>query len=235
MKVAFHFDVGHNRFGNPYGESVENLIYSKILERPLLSISSKIYSGDLLLYLAASNENDFNEVATRWIESAQTVWKKFNKQIESLFQTDVFVVCFDSIDKTNAIALNERLSNTQVCVSCRRIINYVADTLFPPRETPQGEKKLGAGNYRNRLLAFAEDQAKSGTSIDVICSSLELLEEHLKKLDQLANQGIHAEVTKEGTRRCLLRTVMLLDDIVSLRPKQFEIKTELDFSILESK
>jgi hypothetical protein len=28
---------------------------------------------------------------------------------------------------------------------------------------------------------------------------------------------------------------MLLDDIVSLRPKQFQIKTELDFSILEPK
>lgn len=346
-----------------------------LLERPLLNCGSKIYSGDLLLHLASGGDDDFNEVVTKWVESARNGWHKFGNKIELLFQADVFIVCFDAIDKITAEQLHNRLSKNigyigaieindadefhwnfysdalplryrlsgqlvsvfvdafgdelseeekdqmfkrfsdigfkvvgfnssegkhsifdkyhsfdqarriaewrekfgemlgfvadnvitrlgdaapqlgeklwtaydtyaraetneqfaQVCVTCRRIINYIADTLFPPRETQEGERKLGANNYRSRLMRFAEDQARSGTNIDVICSSLELLEKHLEKLDQLANKGVHAEVTKEGTRRCLLRTVMLLDDIVSLRPKQFQIRTELDFSILESK
>lgn len=375
MKAAFHFEVSNNRFGNPYGENVENLVFSMVLERPLLNCSSKIYCGDLMLHLATGSDDDFNEAATQWMKSASNGWHKFGRKIELLFQSDVFIVCFDAIDKTTADQLHNRLSNNpgyigaieindadqfhwnfysdalplryrvsgrlvsaineafgdeltdeekdetyqrfsqigfqmvgftsseakhslfdkyhnfdqarrvaewrekfgemlgfvadnvitrlgdvspqlgdklwsayntfaraetnedfaQVCVSCRRIISYIADTLFPPQDTEEGEKKLGPGNYRNRLMRFAEDQVKSETNVNVICSSLELLEAHLQKLDQLANQGVHAEVTREGTRRCLLRTVMLLDDIVSLRPKQFQIKTELDFSILDSK
>jgi hypothetical protein len=375
LKAAFHFNVGNNRFGNPYDVNVENLVFSSLHIRPALSISSKIYAGDLLLHLASADDQSFNEAATKWIESARNGWNELTKQTELLFQTDVYIVCFDAVDKTTANLLHERLSTNQgylaaieindadefhwqfysdalvlryrlaekqiavfsdafgdqlsdeekeeahtrfikigfqkvgfassegkhsvfdkyhsfeqarrvaewrdkfgemlgfvadnvitrlgdaapklggklwaaystfarsetneelaqVCVSCRRIINYVADTLFPPRETQTGDRNLGAGNYRNRLMAFAEDQAKSGTNIDVICSSLELLEAHLEKLDQLANKGVHDEVTKEGTPRCLLRTVMLLDDIISLRPKQFQIKTELDFSMLDPK
>ena len=375
MKAAFHFEVSNNRFGNPYGDNVENLVFSMLLERPLLNCSSKIYSGDLLLHLASGGDDDFNEVATKWVESARSGWHKFGGGIERLFQADIFIVCFDAIDKTTAEQLHNRLSKNlgyigaieindanefhwnfysdalplscrisgqlvsvftdafgdelndeekdqvfkrfsdigfkivgfnssegkhsvfdkyhnfeqarriaewrekfgellgfvadnvitrlgdvapqlgdklwsayhayarmetsedlaQACFSCRRVITYIADTLFPPRETQEGEKKLGPGNYRNRLMAFAEDQAKSGTNIDLVCSSLDLLEAHLQKLDQLAQQGVHGDVTKEAARRCLLRTVMLLDDIVSLRPKQFQIKTDLDFSILESK
>ena len=375
MKAAFHFDIGNNRFGNPHGENVEDLVFSTLLQRPVLSVFSKIYAGDLLLHLAASNDGDFTKAAENWIESARNGWNKLKKRTEMLFRTDVYIVCFDAIDKTAANSLNERLSANsgyitaieindadefhwrfysdalslrcrlsgktisvltdafgdpltdeekerfhkrfteigfpvlgfassqgkhsifdkyhnfeqarhiaewrdkfgemlgfvadnvitrlsdvapklgdklwaayqtfvrsetneelaQVCVSCRRIIHYVADTLFPACETQTSEKKLGEGNYRNRLMAFVEKQSKSGTNLDVICSSLEMLEAHLQKLDQLANKGIHDEVTKEGTRRCLLRTVMLLDDIASLRSNQFQIKTDLDFSILEPK
>lgn len=311
MKAAFHFEVSNNRFGNPYGENVENLVFSMLLERPFLNCSSKIYSGDLLLHLASGGEDDFNEIATKWVESARSGWHKFGKKIELLFQADVFIVCFDAIDKTTAEQLHDRLSknlgyigaieindadefhwnfysdalplrcrisgrqmsvfndafgdefndeekdqafkrfsmigfqtvgfassegkhsvfdkyhnfdqarrvaewrdkfgemlgfvadnvitrlgdaapqlgdklwsayNTfaraetnedfaQVCVSCRRIISYVADTLFPPQETQDGEKKLGAGNYRNRLMRFAEDQVKSETNVNVICQA----------------------------------------------------------------
>jgi hypothetical protein len=98
VKAAFHFEVSNNRFGNPYGENVENLIFSMLLERPLLNCSSKIYSGDLLLHLASGDGDDFNEIATKWVESVQGGWHKFGKKIELLFQTEVFIVCFDAIE-----------------------------------------------------------------------------------------------------------------------------------------
>jgi len=48
------------------------------------------------------------------------------------------------------------------------------------------------------------------------------------KLLDLANKGIHDEVYKEETRRCIIRTVMLLDDIISLKNEPFQIQTKLN-------
>ncbi len=374
MKVAFHFDTGSKRFGNPYGTKIEAIVFRAILQRPSLRLSSKIYIGDLPFLVLCPDEQTQERCATMWCEHVPKVWNRFVECEEDVFQTDVFLVCCDSLTKQQAEELHKRLSgldgykgaleiddtfqlhwdlysdalrltcrveatdmtvlthamgdelsedekeerfkalttigfssirfesdegkhslfdryhnfeharrvsewrtgfgdllafvadnvvtklgdaapklgdklwaayNTfnqseteeqlaQVCVSCRRTIEYVADTLFPPKETQLGERKLGAQQYRNRLLAFAEDSLKSGTNIEVICSSLDLLAKHIEALEGLANQGIHAEVMREGARRCLLRTVFLLDDIVSLRPRQFKMCPDLDFSILRS-
>jgi hypothetical protein len=41
----------------------------------------------------------------------------------------------------------------QVAISCRRLIEYIADQVFPPQDTPVGGRKVGPSDYRNRLLA----------------------------------------------------------------------------------
>jgi len=120
----------------------------------------------------------------------------------------------------------------QVSATCRRILEFVADRLFPPTEVVRDGRKLGQKNYRNRLLAFVEDQTKSSTQVELISSSLDLFAEHVEKLQDLANKGIHSEIQREGARRALLRTVFLLDDIVALRPESFPINPTLELSIL---
>jgi hypothetical protein len=57
----------------------------------------------------------------------------------------------------------------------------------------------------------------SDTNIDLICASTALLGEQLEKLGNLVNKGVHAEVSRQEARRCLLRTIMALDDILSLK------------------
>jgi len=119
-----------------------------------------------------------------------------------------------------------------VMTSCRRIIEYVADSIFPPDENaPDG--KLGKKKYRNRLLAFADKERASDTNIDLICSSTSLLSEQLEKLSKLASKGVHSEVTKDEARRCIIRTILLLDDILSLKKGDFEIETVIDEGILD--
>lgn len=120
----------------------------------------------------------------------------------------------------------------QVTASCRRIIEYVSDQLFPPIEGGLEGRKLGNQHYRNRLLAFADKERKSDTNIDLILVSTKTLSEQLEKLTNLANKGVHAEVYRSETRRCLLRTIMLLDDIISLKVGGFDINPKLDFGNL---
>jgi hypothetical protein len=115
-----------------------------------------------------------------------------------------------------------------VAMSCRRIFEYVVDAIFPPTDEKRGDRKLGGQQYRNRLLAFADDQHRSDTNIELISVATETLAKQVETLSHLANKGVHAEVMRAEARRCLLRTIVLLDDIVSLRREPFQVKDHLD-------
>ena len=116
----------------------------------------------------------------------------------------------------------EQLSH--VAATCRRIIEHVADQVFPPTETVAGGPKLGPKNYRNRLLGFADQARRADTAIDLVCVSTNALDEQISKLLDVAQKGIHAEIYRTETRRCLLRTILLLDDLVALKRESFPIR-----------
>ncbi len=120
----------------------------------------------------------------------------------------------------------------QVAVTCRRIIEYVSDQLFPPQEERINDRKMGKNNYRNRLLAFADKERKSDTNIDLVCVSTKSLAEQLEKLSNLSNKGVHANMLKHEARRCLLRTITILDDIISLKTSAFQHKNHFDSDML---
>ena len=92
-----------------------------------------------------------------------------------------------------------------------------------------GGPKLGPTHYRNRLLAFADQVRQHDTEIDLVCASTDALNEQITKLLAVAQKGIHAETYRAETRRCLLRTILLLDDLVALKQGAFQIRPDLDF------
>lgn len=162
--------------------------------------------GDLLAFVA-------DDVVSRLVDAAPEVGSKLHFAIKS----------FETADTSEEYA--------HVALSCRRTIEYVADQLFPPVRGRTNGHQLGKTNYRNRLLAFADRERASATSIDLICASTGMLAEQLEKLSDLQNKGVHHDIVREEARRCLIRTVLLLDDIVSLRQSQFEIKPDLTIPV----
>lgn len=116
----------------------------------------------------------------------------------------------------------------QVMATCRRTFEYVTDCIFPATNNVIDGPSLKQDKYKNRLYQFASDSAKSDTNIDLIVASTELLFQQWDKLNRLANKGVHSDVFREETRRCVIRTILLLDDIISLRCKPFPARTILD-------
>jgi len=115
---------------------------------------------------------------------------------------------------------------SQVCLTCRRIIEYVSDKLFPPTNEKLDGHKLGEKQYRNRLLAFADKERKSDTNIQVISVNAQSLSDQIEKMEDLINKGVHNDFYRNECRRCLIHTIMLLDDICSLRTRPFEISDD---------
>ena len=116
----------------------------------------------------------------------------------------------------------------QVMASCRRIFEYVTDRLFPPMSESSTGHNLGPKRYKNRLLAYADQQRASATETALVSAALEVWAAQIDKLYDLGNKGVHAEVLLSEARRCLLRTVLLLDDIVSFQARPFEVRGHVD-------
>ncbi|HDY90474.1 MAG TPA: hypothetical protein ENH82_20445 [bacterium] len=168
----------------------------------------KIKCGDLLAFIADDVVNRLSDIAPKL---GDKLWAAFN--------------AYDTAET------NENY--THVAVTCRRIVEYVTDCIFPPTNELYNGHKLGEGKFRNRLWAYADEEKRSDTNIDVITISNKVLDEQFEKLNKLTNKGIHSEIFRSEARRCLLRTMMLLDDIISLKANAFDMKPELDIDMIK--
>lgn len=132
--------------------------------------------------------------------------------------------------KFSAIYENLRSDNPEdwsnAVHSCRRVLQDLADHLFPATDIPReklinGKKvevKLGADNYINRLVCFAEDHATSERTEEIIGSQLWYLGDRLDALFQAAQKGSHSIIsTREEADRYVVYTYMLVADFLKLK------------------
>jgi hypothetical protein len=109
--------------------------------------------------------------------------------------------------------------------SCRRILQNLADKVFPP--TDEKRKKLvngkeriidlGSNNYINRLIAYAEDNIDSTRYEELVGSQLAYLGDRLDSIFQVTQKGSHSTVEKEEADRYVVYTYLLVGDLLSLK------------------
>ena len=135
----------------------------------------------------------------------------------------------ESVQKLSAVHDNLRSENPEdwsnAVHSCRRILQDLADAIFPPREDriidsggKQKTIKLGKDNYINRLISFVEDNSDSERYQHIVGSHLGFLGDRLDSVFQAAQKGSHDTiVTKEEADRYVVYTYLVVGDILSLR------------------
>lgn len=104
---------------------------------------------------------------------------------------------------------------------CRRLLQDVADALFPAQEdrVSNGKTiKLGADNYINRLIAFIEDSSKSRRYNEIVGSTLGYIGGRLDSVFKAAQKGSHSEISnRDEAERYVIYTYMTVGDILTLR------------------
>lgn len=134
----------------------------------------------------------------------------------------------DSIQKFAAVYDGLNSSNPEdwsnAAHSCRRILQDLADSLFPPQKDSRYveksgkelEIKLGADNFINRLICFIEDKAKSGRYTELVGSHLKYIGDRLDAIFAATQKGSHAQVSKKEANRYAVYTYMIVGDILAL-------------------
>lgn len=133
-----------------------------------------------------------------------------------------------AVEKFSAVYTNLKSDNAEdwanAVHSCRRILQAVADQVFPSTE-PQNRNgrrvALGPDQYINRLVCYVEDKSASGRFQDIVGSHLRFMGERLDAIFQAAQKGSHAEIsTREEADRYVVYTYMIVRDILMLADEE---------------
>ena len=114
--------------------------------------------------------------------------------------------------------------------SCRRILEELADAVFPPTDEVRkaaengGDNKairLAQGNYINRLMCFIEDTSSSDRFTEIVGSHLRYIGERLDSVVAATQKGSHRTIVRrDEADRYVVYTYLIVGDILSLaKPK----------------
>jgi len=112
--------------------------------------------------------------------------------------------------------------------SCRRILQDLADLVFPATDKVRNKEvngktiaiNLGADNYINRIIAFVEDNSDSERFEELVGSQMTYLGDRLDSIFKAVQKGSHASVGKDEADRYVVYTYLLVGDLLSIYNKK---------------
>jgi hypothetical protein len=200
---------------NPSGNSLER----NTIRTSAATAQRRLSSRRSFLYAYALKKN----YELKFSGIADDIFSRIRKQVDDRIGERVptavqkLAAVYDNLTSDNA----EDWSNA--VHSCRRILQDLADSLFPPREDVVVQHngkpktiKLGADNYVNRIMAFLEEHSDSERFREIVGSHISYVGERLDSVFRAAQKGSHASVTREEADRYVVYTYLVVGDVLSL-------------------
>lgn len=176
------------------------------------------------------------EQAVRAADSRQWMRELFDGVIDHAMPRladgvpDISEKLFAAMKAFRETTVDEQASH--VALSCRRIMDHTADALFPPAPPEADRPDLGVGKYKNRLKEYLKQHRVGETERDLILSTMDAVERELGLLDKLSNKSLHGHAGPAQARRCLLRVLLLLDDLVAVRQSELPMRVRPDEDLI---
>ena len=189
--------------------------YRSNLQQTISATSNAAYKKSVALYKTLN----FGEIPSR----------QFNI-IRDRVDNLLLDICPEAVEKF--MAAYERLSSSSsedwshALTAARRVIKAVADAIYPPKKVNKGERPLGDEQYINRLWAFLDENAQSGSDKTLAKAHIDYLGSFLQKLNDKASKGVHAEVNYEEAVRAVLYTYLTLGDVLEFAKSGFDKLSE---------
>ncbi len=143
---------------------------------------------------------------------------------EARGEVDAFVRAHCPKAAEQLVAISERLrenhteSWSAALTSCRRLLMTVADSLFPPQseawvDSKGKPRKVGADEYKNRLLAFLDNRVGSESSYSIVTSEIEHLAARLDAIYEKSCKGVHTDVSRDEARLAVIQTYLFIAEL----------------------
>lgn len=113
-----------------------------------------------------------------------------------------------------SVSSNKEEEWSQSLTTCRRLLEGLADELYPPTKEKFNGRPVGQAQYVNRLWAFMDNSIQSDSNKDLAKSHIDFLGSWLEKVNKLANKGVHAEVGQLEAVKSVFHTYLVVADIL---------------------
>jgi hypothetical protein len=158
----------------------------------------------------------FGEAAEGMFERARELVDSFVRA-SSPQAAEQLAAAFERFESGTPEALSHALT------SCRRLLQSIADYVFPAREEPfidsrNKSHKVGAEDYKNRLLAFLDQQLGRTGHNDLAIAEIDLLASRVDALYERTCKGVHSVVKVDEVRLVLVSTFLVIAEVVRFHP-----------------
>jgi len=158
---------------------------------------------------------------------AENIFQETRETVDTFLQEN----CEKDV-KEKLLAINERLREdnkeaySQALLSCRRILESIADSIYPPKDEPyigkDGKKhEIGKNNYVNRILAYIEHNSSSQTKTQLQLTNFQHLVARLDALNDESQKGVHDKITKEEARLTIIQMYLFIAEIARIKDQNF--------------
>lgn len=151
--------------------------------------------------------------------------KEFDSLSESIFERYKYAVdtliansCGEVLEKIPSVmsrlSEGDEESISQALMTCRRIIEAFADSIFPPTdqtiEIGGNTLKLDASKHQNRINTYVNQHVQSQ-------SRKQKIRQNLSNLFDRVSTGVHNDVTAEEANSLFLNVYLFLGEILHIR------------------
>lgn len=105
----------------------------------------------------------------------------------------------------------------QAALSGRRLLEKIADYLFPPQKDEWNGRKVGRAQYKNRLCAYIELAVAKSTIADE--NEFVRLGKEADRLIDLFNSGLHSDPAAQNVEAAFSSLVIWLAELIELSPE----------------
>ena len=182
---------------------------------------------DIGLRRTIFDDYDTLEHFTR-VEDFKNIFSKINKLDEDVISNIVFFLeelhprlfdAFASATRTLERAETEE-DFAQVALSGRRLMEQVADYLFPPRLEKYNNRDVGKNKFKNRIWAYIEDTIKECNIEDK--NQLNKLGKEADNLLESFNKGLHSNINKVTIEELFTKFILWMCELIELSPKSIK-------------
>jgi hypothetical protein len=128
---------------------------------------------------------------------------------------------FQSLKKAaSLLGSTDAEDHALLLTSVRRAVRAVADYHCPPLSEPvtcaDGKvRELGEEQYLNRLHEYCMRQSEAGASTSLLRAEFELLAQFVRRLNDVASKGVHAQVSPFEARQGLFGIYLFLSNVIT--------------------
>ncbi|HHQ6578158.1 TPA: ComEA family DNA-binding protein [Serratia fonticola] len=109
---------------------------------------------------------------------------------------------------------------SQALTTCRRLLESLANEIYPAREGKVNGRSLGPGQYINRLWAFMDERIESESNKELAKAHIDFLGTWLQKTYRLTNKGVHAKTDKIEAVKTVFHVYLIISDILGFLPQK---------------